>query len=200
MGRRRNLSCYITVKTTRVFSKEKLDYLLACCTTPERCSATCSLISEGRFSAGQTATLPVQAGDGAASHSVSDSSRRSLQLLLIGCYSAICKGSSHWSIRQTATGAHAGYNNRSRTFWRNMMSRCREPCSGDCSTSWVNLFTVIFSGRVQKEERCVGHSAGRLNMLAGSPNKISITGLPTRPPPVVILLWASARFCCKSWK
>lgn len=114
-------------------------------------------------------------------------------------YNAICTGRSYWAILQTATRAHTGYNNKSRTFWRNMMSRCKELCSGDCATSWLKRFTVIVSGRVQKEERCVGHSAGRDNMLAGSPNRIFIMGLPTCPPPVVILLRASARFCCKSW-
>lgn len=40
-------------------------------------------MSEERFSAGRTVELPAQAGDETASHSVSGSSRRSVQLSLI---------------------------------------------------------------------------------------------------------------------
>lgn len=217
MGRRGNPSCY-KCWFLRVFYKEKLDHLLACSLTPEWCSETCSLISEGRFSAGQTVARPVQAGDEAASHSVSGSSRRSVQLLLIYLeridWTLFPSKLVHLcdtvpSVRGEGIDLyciqpHTGYNNKSRTFWRNMMSRCKELCSGDCSTSWLKRFTVIFSGRVQKEEQCVGHSVGRVNMLAGSPSRIFVTRLPTSPPPVVIRLWASARFCCKfckkAWK
>lgn len=83
---------------------------------------------------------------------------------------------------------------------RNKISRDRmlRPCGS--ATSWEKRSTVIVSGRVQKEERCVGQSEGRDNMFPGSPKRRVIRGLPASPSSAPILLWAWARFFFKSWK
>lgn len=73
--------CCVTVQL-RLFYKRRTN-LPACSATPERCSVSCTLMSEGRFSAGQTVEQPVQVGDEAASHSLSRSLRRRVHLLLI---------------------------------------------------------------------------------------------------------------------
>lgn len=72
------------------------------------------------------------------------------------------------------------------------------PCAS--STSWEKRFTVSVCGRVQKEERCVGQSEGRVSMEPGSLKRRILRGLPARPSSAPMLSWALDRFFFKSWK
>lgn len=86
------------------------------------------------------------------------------------------------------------------TFLRNKLRRGKGLCPCFSSTNWENRSTVMISGRVQKDERCVGQLEGEDSIFPGSPKRRFIKGLPASPSSAPILFWASARLFCKSWK
>ena len=85
------------------------------------------------------------------------------------------------------------------TFLRNKSSRDRDVRSCPSPTNWTKRSNVIISGRVQKEERCVGQSEGRDSMGAGSLKIRVIRGLPASPSSALILSWASAKRALYLW-
>lgn len=86
------------------------------------------------------------------------------------------------------------------TFLRNKLRRRKALCPCFSSTNWEKRSTVTISGRVQKDERCVGQLEGEDSIFPGSPKRRFSKGLPASPSSAPILFWASARFFCKSWK